>query len=66
VLSKADLLGVLDDFNPERAAAALRALGRDTPMIQTAARRVLALAPWLNWLEEQLAEERAVVPAELA
>jgi hypothetical protein len=35
-------------------------------MIQTAARRVLALAPWLNWLEEQLAEERAVVPAELA
>jgi hydrogenase nickel incorporation protein HypB len=66
VLSKADLLGVLDDFDPERAAASLRALGRDTPLIQTAARRVPALAPWLNWLEEQLAERRAVVPAELA
>jgi hydrogenase nickel incorporation protein HypB len=66
VLSKADLLGVLDDFDPGRAAAALRALGRDTPMIQTAARRIPALAPWLNWLEEQLAERRAVVPAELA
>ena len=64
VLSKADLLGVLDDFDPERAAASLRALGRDTPLIQTAARRVPA--PWLNWLEEQLAERRAVVPAELA
>jgi hydrogenase nickel incorporation protein HypB len=65
VLSKTDLLGVLDDFDPERAATALRALGRDTPMIQTAARRALALAPWLNWLEEQLAERRAVVPAAL-
>ncbi len=63
VLSKADLLGVLDDFDPARAAAALRGLGRDTPMIQTAARRVLALAPWLNWIEEQLAERRTVVPA---
>jgi hydrogenase nickel incorporation protein HypB len=62
VLSKADLLGVLDDFDPERAAGALRALGRDTPMIQTAARRVLSLAPWLNWLEERLAERRSVVP----
>jgi hydrogenase nickel incorporation protein HypB len=66
VLSKADLLGVLDDFDPERAAFALRALGRDTPMIQTAARRVQALAPWLNWLEEQLAEQRAIVPPALA
>jgi hydrogenase nickel incorporation protein HypB len=65
VLSKADLLGVLDDFDPERAAASLRALGRDTPMVQTAARRAPALAPWLSWLEEQLAERRAVVPAEL-
>jgi hydrogenase nickel incorporation protein HypB len=66
VLSKADLLGVLDDFAPARAAAALRSLGRDTPMIQTAARRVLALDPWLNWIEEQLAERQAVVPAALA
>ena len=63
VLSKIDLLGVLDDFDPERAAAALRALGRDTPMIQTAARRVPALAPWLNWLEQQMIERRSAVPA---
>ena len=63
VLSKIDLLGVLDDFDPERAAAALRALGRDTPMIQTAARRVPAIAAWLNWLEQQMIERRSVVPA---
>ena len=37
VLSKTDLLDVLDDFDPRRAAAALRMLGRNTPMISTAA-----------------------------
>jgi hydrogenase nickel incorporation protein HypB len=60
VLSKADLLDVLDDFDPSRAAAALRALGRDTPMIMTAARRTPALDPWLDWLERELARPRVV------
>jgi hydrogenase nickel incorporation protein HypB len=54
VLSKADLLDVLDDFSPLRAVAALRTLGRDTPMICTAARRTPQLQPWLDWLEAQL------------
>ena len=61
VLSKADLLDVLDDFDPARAAEALRALGRDTPMIRTAARRTAALGPWLDWLEQELAAWRPVV-----
>ena len=39
VLSKADLLPLLDDFDPGRADAALHALGRDTPVVQTAVRR---------------------------
>ena len=60
VLSKADLLDVLDDFDPSRAAASLRALGRDTPMIMTAARRAPALDPWLDWLERELARPRVV------
>ncbi len=54
VLSKTDLLDVLEDFDPARAAAALRALGRDTPMIRTAARRAPAIGPWLDWLEQEL------------
>jgi hydrogenase nickel incorporation protein HypB len=60
VLSKADLLDVLEDFDPARAAAALRALGRDTPMIHTAARRTPALGPWLDWLERELCAWRPV------
>jgi hydrogenase nickel incorporation protein HypB len=60
VLSKADLLDVLEDFDPARAAAALRALGRDTPMIHTAARRKPALRPGLDWLERELSAWRPV------
>jgi hydrogenase nickel incorporation protein HypB len=62
VLSKTDLLDVLDDFDPTRAAAALRALGRDTPMIRTAARRSPAIHAWLDWLEQQLAMRRDTLP----
>ncbi len=58
VLSKADLLEVLDDFDPQRAAIALRALGRDTPLIRTAARRTPALQSWLGWLRNELAHPR--------
>jgi hydrogenase nickel incorporation protein HypB len=60
VLSKSDLLDVLEDFDPARAAVALRALGRDTPMIRTAARRAPALGPWLDWLEQELTAWRPV------
>src|SRR5580704_7267891 len=60
VLSKTDLLDVLEDFDPARAADALRALGRDTPMIRTAARRTPQIGPWLDWLDEALRRPRAV------
>jgi hydrogenase nickel incorporation protein HypB len=66
LLSKADLLEVLDDFDPARARAALRALGRETPMLHTAARRSPAIGPWLAWLERQLADHRPTKPAPLA
>jgi hydrogenase nickel incorporation protein HypB len=54
VLSKTDLLEVMDDFLPERAAAALRSLGSDTALIHTAARRAPSIGAWLGWIEAQL------------
>ena len=62
VLSKTDLLPVLDDFEPSRAASALRALGFNFPMIHTAARRVPSISAWLDWLESQL-QQRSIRPA---
>ena len=58
VLSKADLLDVLDDFVPARAEAALRALGRDTPVLRTATRRRPDLGGWLDWLRHARAAPR--------
>lgn len=58
VLTKSDLLPLLDDFEPQRAQRALQALGRQTPMIHTAARRAPSIAPWLEWLEGRLAARR--------
>ncbi len=59
VLSKTDLLPILDDFDPLRAQTALRALGRATPMIRAAARRSPDLQPWLDWLCAELTRHRA-------
>jgi hydrogenase nickel incorporation protein HypB len=59
ILSKTDLLDLLDDFSPERAASSLRQLGRDTPMVHTAARRTPSIGHWLEWLESELQDRRA-------
>jgi hydrogenase nickel incorporation protein HypB len=58
VLSKMDLLPVLDDFVPERAVQALRMLGRDAPMIRTASRRRTDITEWLDWIEMAIAAHR--------
>jgi hydrogenase nickel incorporation protein HypB len=54
VLSKMDLLDVIDDFSPVRAEASLRQLGLDIPLVQVATRRRPMLQPWLDWLKHHL------------
>jgi hydrogenase nickel incorporation protein HypB len=54
VLSKTDLLDVMDDFDPGRAAAALQGLGGGIPMIRTAVRRAPSIAAWLDWIDAEL------------
>ncbi len=63
VLSKSDLLDIFDDFNPQRAAGALRALGNETPLLRTAARRVPQIGDWVAWLDRELTARRAQVPS---
>ena len=52
LLSKADLLGVLDDFDPAKAERNLRALANGAPLMSVSSRRRDTLAPWLAWLDE--------------
>jgi hydrogenase nickel incorporation protein HypB len=53
LLSKCDLLPVLDDFSPARAEAHIRRLANAAPVIELSARRKETLAPWFAWLESQ-------------
>ena len=58
LLSKCDLLEVLDDFDAAAAQTALQALGRDTQMIRTSVRRPAGLDIWLGWLRQAAATQR--------
>ncbi|MDE2304736.1 MAG: hydrogenase nickel incorporation protein HypB [Gammaproteobacteria bacterium] len=59
MLSKTDLLDVLDDFSPEAAERHLRGLANPAPLLRTSARRAATLVPWIDWIEHRLAEVRA-------
>jgi hydrogenase nickel incorporation protein HypB len=54
LLSKADLLPVLDDFDPARAEHHLRNLASRADLFAASSRRAPTLAPWLDWLQRQL------------
>ncbi|MES9971629.1 MAG: hydrogenase nickel incorporation protein HypB [Candidatus Thiodiazotropha sp.] len=54
VITKSDLLAVLDDFNPERAEQSLRQLAVDVPVTLNSAKTGEGFEAWLEWLEEQI------------
>jgi hydrogenase nickel incorporation protein HypB len=53
VLTKTDLLAVLDDFDPARAESNLRALASEAPVHRLSARNGEGLDEWLTWLRAQ-------------
>ena len=57
--TKADLLSVLPEFQPERAERYLRQLASTAPFMTIATRGDAALAPWLQWLRDELRSQRA-------
>jgi len=64
LLSKADLLDVLDDFSHAAAEGNVRALANAAPVHATSAKRPETLAPWFDWLAAQVEAVRA--PAQAA
>ncbi len=53
LITKTDLLAVLDDFDPARAENNLRALASEAPVQQVSARNGDGLDVWLDWLRQQ-------------
>jgi len=58
LLSKSDLLPVLDDFDPQRAEQALRKLASTAPLYPVSARRGAGLDRWIAWLHAELGAQR--------
>jgi hydrogenase nickel incorporation protein HypB len=54
VITKSDLLAVLDDFSPEKAEEAVRQLAVEAPVTLVSAKSGEGLASWLSWLQEQI------------
>jgi hydrogenase nickel incorporation protein HypB len=58
VISKADLLPVLDDFDPAYAEGCLRQLASTAPMISVSARKGQGMEAWLEWLRAEVVRLR--------
>jgi len=61
LLTKSDLLEVLDDFAPEKAEQYLRQLASEAPVLQLAARRNIDIDSWLDWLRDEVTAQRSRV-----
>ncbi|HYN38601.1 MAG TPA: hydrogenase nickel incorporation protein HypB [Rhodospirillales bacterium] len=58
LISKADLLAHLDDFDPAFAEAAVRGLANEAPVVAVSARDGSGLQRWLDWLGARVVENR--------
>ena len=55
LLSKSDLLPVLDDFNPDNARRYLRELASDAPVFELSAKSGVGMDAWVHWLLGEIA-----------
>jgi len=55
LLSKSDLLTVLDDFDPDVAQRCLQQLANPAPMMELSAKTGAGMQAWLGWIDEVLA-----------
>jgi hydrogenase nickel incorporation protein HypB len=59
LLSKADFLDVVDDFDPAKAAQHVRELANPADVMTVSVRRPDSLQPWFDWLRSALQAHRA-------
>ncbi|MFO7602427.1 MAG: hydrogenase nickel incorporation protein HypB [Gammaproteobacteria bacterium] len=69
LLSKTDLLPMLDDFVPERAEQYLRKLANPSPVLSLSAKTGSGMQAWFDWLhheveahQQRLAEQQTLIP----
>jgi hydrogenase nickel incorporation protein HypB len=58
LLTKADLLPVIEEFDAERATANLRNLASSVPVYSLSSKTGQGMQTWINWLHQQMATQR--------
>ena len=58
LLTKSDLLPVLDDFDTRKAELHLRELASSAPVLKLSARKNMGMESWLDWLRKEAAAHR--------
>jgi len=58
LITKTDLLPVLEDFDPKKAEHYLRHLANDAPVLQLSAKKGLQMSNWVDWLRNEVKQQR--------
>lgn len=58
LLTKTDLLDVLDDFDTDKAEQNLRQLANSAPVMNLSAKRGDGINVWLQWIQQQVKEQQ--------
>ncbi len=58
LISKSDLLALLDDFDPAYATQCLRELASEAPVVEVSAKTGAGLDEWVGWIRTELARVR--------
>lgn len=64
LITKTDLLPVLEDFHPEKAEQYLRHLANDAPVLQLSAKKNQQMNNWIDWLHHEVKQQRERIAAQ--
>jgi len=59
MISKSDLLPILDDFKPEKAKSYLRDIASTAPVMEVSSKDKSGMPQWIDWLEQQIETRKA-------
>lgn len=63
LISKSDLLPVLDDFNPDNAKNYMHDIANNAPVFELSSKTGVGMKAWLDWLQENIIKQKTSAPA---
>jgi len=58
LISKSDLLPVLDDFSPDNAKRYLQDIASTAPILEISSKSSAGMPEWMNWIKQQMAQRK--------